>query len=416
MFTVKKVAWPLIIIFILLMMGAFLGRKNIIPINQMAENYERIETFCDEIEELCHKTLRHETWYQRWKYGRFFGDLQSADEIPVLANKTYPARLIGIRDAGDVTEIRKRLLSYIWKRPELPRERVPDEIVANVQDNLYADISALERITSYRVKMEYGIESIAYHFFPKIPNGKFVIYHQGHGGNFVLGKLEIEKFLARGWSVIAFAMPFLGMNPAPDFDLPKYGYIKNFGHDTFYLLERDDLAPIKFFLEPVAAVVNFIQKEYQVDCFAMTGLSGGGWTTVLYSALDERICYSIPVSANLPIYLQALPPNHDKKSGKIRKVIGDYDEFVPALNQIANFLELSVLGSAGPNRKQIQIFNKYDRLAYRGIVARHYENAVSNAVREIGKGAFSVVIDDTHTDHKISDLALAVVFANISHM
>lgn len=88
-------------------------------------------------------------------------------------------------------------------------------------------------------------------------------------------------------------------------------------------------------------------------------------------------------------------------------------EFVPALNQIANFLDLSVLGSTGEGRRQTQVINKYDRLTYRGVATKHYEQAVKSAGRSIGGGDFGVVIDDTHTQHEISSSARALILKDL---
>ena len=36
----------------------------------------------------------------------------------------------------------------------------------------------------------------------------------------------------------------------------------------------------------------------------MAGLSGGGWTTTLYAAIDPSIRYSFPVAGTIPLYLR----------------------------------------------------------------------------------------------------------------
>ena len=43
----------------------------------------------------------------------------------------------------------------------------------------------------------------------------------------------------------------------------------------------------------------------------MIGLSGGGWTTTVYAAIDPRIVKSIPVAGTLPLYLRGDHYNHD---------------------------------------------------------------------------------------------------------
>lgn len=75
----------------------------------------------------------------------------------------------------------------------------------------------------------------------------------------------------------------------------------------------------------------------------MMGLSGGGWTTVLYAALDPRIMRSYPVAGSWPIYLRFASPRD----------WGDYEETIPELYKTVNYLEMYILGSYGEGRKQL---------------------------------------------------------------
>jgi hypothetical protein len=388
--------------------GVVWGMKRLYPVDEVIAAAESLD--------LAFRQRRLEpTAFARWQYQRHFGELKWVEEIHPDALKTDASGIIGVREADDADRMRERLYRYIWKAPDLPRERLPDVIERGIADERYSGIESLDRIDRYVVDMAFGINSIVYHFHPARPGGRPVIYHQGHRGDFVLGKEMIADLLDAGHDVLAFAMPFEGMNAAPDIDSPRFGYIKNFGHNTFHLLESDELAPIKFFLEPLVAVINLLEREQAAaDCLGMVGISGGGWTTILYSALDDRICRSWPVAGKLPVYLLALPPNDRNTNNRADKVVGDYEEFVPELNQIANFLELSVLGAKGENRRQTQVINKYDRLTYRGVGARHYEPAVKAAVQSLGGGDFSVVIDETHTLHEISPAARAMIVKDMA--
>ena len=58
----------------------------------------------------------------------------------------------------------------------------------------------------------------------------------------------------------------------------------------------------------------------------MIGLSGGGWTTTLYAAIDPRVRLSFPVAGTLPDYLRLGRPG-DK---------GDWEQFYPDLYKVAN--------------------------------------------------------------------------------
>jgi cephalosporin-C deacetylase-like acetyl esterase len=67
-------------------------------------------------------------------------------------------------------------------------------------------------------------------------------------------------------------------------------------------------------MEPVAAFINYAVKKSSPAEIVMTGISGGGWTTQLYSALDDRIKYSFPVAGSYPFFLRSKP---DKSWGII---------------------------------------------------------------------------------------------------
>src|SRR6185436_16268801 len=59
---------------------------------------------------------------------------------------------------------------------------------------------------------------------------------------------------------------------------------------------------MKFFLEPTAVSLNAVRDQYRD--VAMIGLSGGGWTTTVYSAIDPKITLSIPIAGTIPLYLR----------------------------------------------------------------------------------------------------------------
>jgi hypothetical protein len=71
------------------------------------------------------------------------------------------------------------------------------------------------------------------------------------------------------------------------------------------------------------------------------------------------------------------------------------------------------MASCGDRRKQTQILNQYDSCCFAGIKSRTYEKVVKDAVADLGKGEFRVFLDQSHKDHKISEKALSVIFAEI---
>ena len=314
--------------------------------------------------------------------------------------------LIRIYDKSDIEQKRNFLMEFFWDVGSL--QRVKDksqlpEVESGISDFNYKDFQNLKRIDRLTVEMEYGINSVSYLFLPEQPNEKLILYHQGHGGDFLLGKDTIKFFLDRNFTVFAMTMPLLGMNNQPIVEVDVLGKIKLTSHNQLRLLEANDFNPMKLFLDPIQINLNFLDKEYNFKRYSMIGLSGGGWTTVVYSAIDERISDSFSVASSMPFYLRV-----DDRD------MGDYEQRNIELYQNVNYLELYVLSAYGDGRKHIQIFNKNDPCCFSGNGYETYEFVIKDKISQLGKGNFQIFIDDTHTQHKISDHTLRLVHENIS--
>ncbi|HUT29650.1 MAG TPA: hypothetical protein VMX13_07655 [Sedimentisphaerales bacterium] len=307
--------------------------------------------------------------------------------------------LINIGSAADIAARRQALIRYIWGGKGFPAQKLPAEVKQDIKDERYAELfnAGLRQIDRITVNMDYGLESVIYHFIPKTPNNKLIIYHQGHRGDFIQGIDTIRAFIEKGCAVMAISMPLLGMNNQPVVNLDGVGRFHITKHEHLKLLKN----PISFFVEPIAVAINYADK-FKYDRISMIGISGGGWTTTLYAAIDPRIKNSYPVAGSLPIYLRS----------DSQRDWGDYEQTLPDLYHTANYLELYVMGSYGTGRHQIQILNKYDSCCFAGIKYRTYEKVVRDIVAGLGEGNFEVSLDDTHKEHKISDEALKVVFVH----
>jgi len=314
--------------------------------------------------------------------------------------------LIKINSESDIDQKRYFLIEYFWDVGSF--QRVTDksqlpEVEIDISDSSYKDFQNLKRIDRLTVEMEYGINSISYLFIPEQSNEKLILYHQGHGGDFLLGKDTIQFFLDRNFTVLAMAMPLLGMNNQPVIEIDGLGEMKLISHKKLRLLEANNFNPMKLFLEPVQINLNFLDKEYNFKRYSMIGLSGGGWTTVVYSAIDERISDSFSVGGSIPFYLRV-----DSRD------MGDYEQTNIELYKNVNYLELYVLGAYGDERQHIQIFNKNDPCCFSGNGYETYEFVIKDKMSQLGKGTFQILIDDTHNEHKISDHTLKLVYEMIS--
>ena len=160
--------------------------------------------------------------------------------------------------------------------------------------------------------------------------------------------------------------------------------------------------PLLVFIEPVITGINYFLKEHP-DCrdVSMVGLSGGGWTTQIAAALDERIMLSLGVAGSYPLFLRRLYPGAE----------GDAEQEWPALFvHCASWLDLYVLGGYDPDRRAIQLLNQYDPYFY-GKGYQAYEDLVSRTVQRLGQGRWECVVDSTHKGHIISPWAIREVVA-----
>ncbi len=306
-----------------------------------------------------------------------------------------PLAQIGIRSAPEAASVRAALVDYIWKGAGFPT-RLADGVAYDIDDADYADLPNLLEIDRITVGMEYGVDSIVYRFVPTVDVGRLAIYHQGHDGTFYWGKATIAFFLARGYTVLALSMPLLGKNSTPTVEIDGVAH-PLMTHDDFAALESDTFTPIHYFVEPVAVALNQALAETEFQSVHMAGISGGGWTTTLYAAIDPRVAGSYPVAASLPNYLRG-----DKDAG-------DWEQTVPGLYALADYLDLYLLGADGRGRLQLQVFNRHDSCCFASLgrerAIRAYRDALDIGVRRTGgRGRFDTFFDDQY-QHAISDVA-----------
>jgi len=311
--------------------------------------------------------------------------------------------LIHLTDESSIKKIKDELNLFLWNSRSLPNA-LPDNVEFGISDIRYDDLENLESIDKISIKMEHDINSYSYLFNPTNSNNKLILYHQGHSGDFINGKNTIKFFLNNDYTVLAFSMPLLGLNEQPIIDHPKFGKIKLTSHNQFQFLETETFTPFSLFVTPPIIALNYIEKNYNFDSINMVGISGGGWTTMLVSAMDTRIDQSFSVAGSYPIFLR----NETKN-------FGDYEQTNPKLYEIANYLDLYTIASYGENRKFIQIFNKNDPCCYDGDSFLAYEDVIKTKIQKLKNGFFDIHLDDTHNEHKISAYSLEIIINSIQN-
>ena len=338
----------------------------------------------------------------------FFPETPVSAERDPLENNIIG--LIHIQNEHEATSIREELIGFIWGRQGLPAN-LPDRIDTDVADERYSSLRNLSQIDKLTILMEWGLTSTAYHFTPTNGNNKLLIYQQGHDGDFIRGIDTISFFLEHGFSVIALSMPLESPNNQPTINLKRIGRIELRFHEQLKLLEMKSGHPVQLFLTPISISLNYAQK-FGYESVYMTGVSGGGWTTTVYAAIDPRITRSYPVAGSLPTHLRS--GLQIRNTAQRPADWGDYEQTIPELYNIANYLDLYILGSHGHHRKQLQVLNKYDPCCFRGEAFRTYEQVLQERVESLGSGEFVVYLDTSHKTHKISEQALTLMMNDIN--
>ncbi len=327
------------------------------------------------------------------------------DEIDPRLRATDPATLITIAGEADVGAARDRLIAAIWDGSGFPHAALPDEAV-QVFPGPSADASAdcdtvlvevkagrrcltaiyggfdnLARIERLRITLPIGYVAFPGFFRPKAGNGRVVIYHHGYAGTYHDQARLIAALVSEGYAVLAFNLPGYGHYQAP--------------RELF----RDP--PVRMYVEPVVAGINHLRKDHPEAAIDMVGFSAGGWVTVAAAAVDPRIRRSFPVAGVLPAYLrrarETAPP-----------------QLNPTLLAAGGYLDMFVLGALGDGRRQLQIFNRYDRCCFAGERATLYDHAVRDAVSQLGAGSFAVMIDETHASHRLSHHAISRILEEMA--
>lgn len=310
--------------------------------------------------------------------------------------------LITVHSAADVAARRARLTAYVWKGAGLPT-RLP-RVQAGVSVPLLRALPHLHRVDELTVPLAYGMSSRVYHALPRPPwNGRFAIYHNGHGEPAGAMLTTVAALLQRGYSVLIHAMPNMHWNA------PSPAGRGGVSHDQFARMESARFSALTFFLDPVAVALNHALTVHRPTSVQMIGLSGGGWTTTVYAAIDPRVTRSYPVAGSLPFYLRGAAPN-------VASSTGDWEQrrdTLPGFYGAAGYLDLYVMAAAGPGRRQLQILNRFDPCCFSGVGHRSYAPAVTQRAGLIGGGGWDLLEDATHDEHTISPYALSVILHDL---
>ncbi|MGP3960677.1 hypothetical protein ACTWPT_32175 [Nonomuraea sp. 3N208] len=332
--------------------------------------------------------------------------------LPAAAAGVDVEPLIGIAAIADIEARRKAMIDYIWKGAGRP-DSLP-AVESGVAAPEFAALTGVRRIDRLKVPLRYRVTATVYDLVPhRAWNRRLALYHNGHGEPFDTMLRTVQALLERGYRVMVYAMPFHHWNQqqiADPADPAKL--LPNPSHRELPPWETAGFSALTFFLEPLAVTLNYAQASYRPLSVEMIGLSGGGWTTTVYAALDPRVTRSYPVAGSLPFFLRPAAP-------KPRPTIGDWEQTKEALPGFYTgssdaYLDMYVMASIGPGRGQLQLLNRFDECCFNGVGHRAYQAPVRDRVALLAEGRpeggrWDLLEDATHDDHTISPHALSVI-------
>lgn len=333
----------------------------------------------------------------------FFIILAPGLALPDVAKALVNDRELTLGSSADIQKKRNELIRFIWGSAGFPADRMPASIKQHDKTPV-SHLTNLKRVDTLRITMETGVQGMTHHFIPKKhPNNRLVILHLGHTDNCTFNdnmpgepdigmRKTLSRLLSAGFSVLGVYMPQVTPEDC------------RWEHDKLFQRSVSGNA-MKFFLEPTLVSINYLKANFpRYRDISMVGLSGGGWTTTLYAALDPRVRVSIPVAGSLPLYML-----HDQYGL-------DPEQSLESFYRIAGYPDLYLLGSYGAGRKQIQVLNLHDDICFGEkqhrfdlvgepfiAAVQNYEKRVKSTLRRIGAGSFRVYIDRKAKRHLISE-------------
>lgn len=320
-------------------------------------------------------------------------DSPAYDRVPKNAQATNVSKLLDINSRSELQQSREDLRNTIWKSG-YPATRQPDSVTHDIGDGSVDGVTEARQVDRLKVKMKHNVTSTIYVLHPKTQNentSTVVLYHQGHAGSISSGSQVINRLLRNGYTVTGLAMPLMGPNNQPIADTNQ-GRIPLKTHNDFHAVRTPKFSPITYFLTPPITTLNYLEGTAHYNRYVMTGISGGGWTTTLTSAVEPRITESYSVADTLPFYLWVAPPNSFG--------LNHYEGMTARVHIKFNYLQYYLLASVGysQSRKHIQYLYKYDSCCSRGVGFQSYESEVSNRSGKLG-GRFDTKLNTEHLSH-----------------
>ncbi|MBO9573444.1 MAG: hypothetical protein J7497_14740, partial [Chitinophagaceae bacterium] len=314
-----------------------------------------------------------------------------------------------------IDSLRQEIKEALFSSETMPQfaEAADTSFSVNSLSSYYSSSENVLATEEHKLTLKHGFTSSIYYIRSSKSNGLNipVIYHSGHGfgvfreDDIVNNKYGLytgrvmDFFLSRGFDVIGIDMPMFALNEWPDSVVENNIEYPILSHNDIFYLKN----PFYYFLSPIKSAVDYFQIKYGYKEFIMFGLSGGGWATTVYSAMDPRIRLSFPVAGSIPIPLRTEERDY-----------GDMEQYYMPFYDRFNYSTLYTLGAAGKQREQYQILNKYDDCCFAFDAEKYWADSVRQAISQAKLGGnYGFFYDTFALDHRISSVAMDSIYSHI---
>jgi hypothetical protein len=293
------------------------------------------------------------------------------------------------------------------------------EFVRNVPPSEFAELFIEQppqntRVSLWRSDLRFQLSSYPLFIQPEEVLNPIctLIYHAGHGPQLDGSENVVRVALANQCNVLLLEMPrwdsfsdglqyrntqFAVVSEDLTIDLAQ-GWL----HDQFELLEEiTNSYVLDIFLQPIFDSVSFIENQFGMNHqIVMAGLSGGGWSTHVASAIDQRIDKSIAVAGST---LSDSPH-------------GDFEQRHPYLINFG-YSTLYAMSAYPINRQFIHAvnwndtccFSRQDPLVWMPSVEQILKNQDQVA------GRYDVFVDHWNIGHSIGPAVIAIIDDTLSN-
>jgi dienelactone hydrolase len=209
------------------------------------------------------------------------------------------------------------------------------------------------RIVKLRYEIVPGFTSTALLYEPEHVQGKMpaILNVNGHGAGGKAVEHKQKRCIQQArLGILALSLEWIGM-----------GELSGPGneHNQIGLLDLAGSNGVGLFYLAMRRGLDYLYEDSRVDRtrIGMTGLSGGGWQTMLLSTLDTRVGPSVPVAGFSSLTTAIEHPEY----------AGDAEQNAPDMRAVADYAQLMALRAPRPT---LLIYNAMDNCCFRAGVVK----------------------------------------------